>query len=136
MLGIDQTAKEDLVLYTHAEIQLLLLFGGLKHATDSTEFVRYMGSSKKTCWLCEQTLRCQSGFSSRGSHAEVSANWTVETEDPLERRFLFKLAEGLYTIQSGLGKQIKKPLNSSRPAVPQSTAAVTSNASATSKAKL
>lgn len=136
VLATTRKRKKPLVLYTHAEVQLLLFFGGLNQAADSTKFIRYVGSSKKTCWLCEQTLLRQSGFSSRGSHAEVSAHWTVETKNPLEPRFLSKLIEGMCAIQSGLETRIHRPLNSSRRAVPQSTPAVTSSVSATTNVKM
>ncbi|KAK5711682.1 hypothetical protein LTR17_018263 [Elasticomyces elasticus] len=119
-----------LELHTHAEIQPLLYYGRHKHAPDFTQFVPYMGSSKKTCWLCEQTLRHQAGFSSRGSHGEVSPHWTIETKSLLGPKFLNTLVESMYAIQEALVARVRGPPGPHQVAVPQSTPAVTSSGSA------
>lgn len=125
-----------LLLHTHAEMQLLLFYGRLGHEMETTEYVRYMGSSKKTCWLCEHTLRCQAGFSSRGSHAEVSPHWTIETKTPLGSQFLETLIEGMCFVQSWLIDHACKESSPRRSAIPQSTPAVTCSGSAATIAKI
>ena len=50
-------SKQNLRLHTHAEMQLLLLNAAADHMDLDLDVVPYIGSSKKTCWLCEQILQ-------------------------------------------------------------------------------
>lgn len=135
-MGSAKKPWKHLTLHTHAECQLLLLVGRYEQPNSSPNFVRYMGSSKKTCWLCEQTLRYQAGFSSRGSHGELTPHWTIETNHSLEPRFLTALIEGMCYIESRLVGRVCGPKGPHRTAVPQSTPDVTSDGSAITIAKM
>ena len=125
-----------LKLYTHAEIQLLLLSGEAKTRSKELEFVPYIGSSKKTCWLCEQMLRGHGYFRSRGTHGKVSAHWTVQPNSNLEAQSLFTIKGSLCHIQEILSVRALTPLPKQRPAVAESTAAITSSKSAATVAKM
>ena len=123
-------------LHTHAEMQLLLFSSCAENQSKGLEFLPYIGSSKKTCWLCEQMLRGHGYFKSRGTHGKVSAHWTVQTGHQLEIHSLLALTEGLYHIQEILVDRACAPLRTHRSAVAESTAAVTTSRSAASIAKI
>ena len=69
--------KTSMSLYTHAEMQLLLQHGSLSQGRSKPDVFSHMGSSKKTCYLCQQTLYKHGVFSSRGSHHKISPQWTI-----------------------------------------------------------
>ena len=122
-------------LHTHAEMQLLLFFSCKENQSKGLEFLPYVGSSKKTCWLCEQMLRGHGYFRSRGTHGKVSAHWTVQTDSHIAASSLLTLVEGLYHIQEILVKKACAPCCAHRRALAESTAAVTTSSSVATIAK-
>ena len=137
-IGITKELKrcKRLRLHTHAEMQLLLFYSRAENQSKGLEFLPYIGSSKKTCWLCEQMLRGHGYFRSRGTHGKVSAHWTVQTDSHIATQSLLTLIEGLYHIQEILVEKACAPLRTHQRAAAESTAAVTTSGSAATIAKI
>ncbi len=92
---------------THAEIQLLLEIK--KQGTPPKDRVvfPYIGTSKKTCFLCAQVLAQVGDFATRGSHGKVYPCWTIPEGVPLQTRFGLKLAGGLLLIQKSIVERLQ-----------------------------
>jgi len=127
--------KRGLELVTHAEMQLLAYHGSMKDVRNATHVFPYIGSSRRTCWLCEQMIRGHGYFTSRGSHGEVSAHWTINPTFALGPSCNLKLTEALYNVQFDMVSRLERTRRVSRPAIPQSTAAVTKSESAATMRK-
>lgn len=115
-------------LYTHAEMQLLLHYGSVESASSQPVTVPYMGSSKRTCWHCEEALRRHGYFTSRGSHGEVAPHWSISTASALEVQFTSRIADVLCAVQKCMVDKLQDP-GRHRPAMVQTTASVTTTES-------
>ncbi len=62
-------------LHAHAEMQLIMQVEQLRLQKVGT--MKYMGSSKRTCFLCCKSLTQQPVFQHRGTHGKVYYQWTM-----------------------------------------------------------
>ena len=66
-------AKSPQHFFVHAEIQMLVHCQGLT----VEERPRYIGTSKRPCFLCFHFIRAHNQYGTRDSHGEVYNQWTV-----------------------------------------------------------
>jgi len=62
-------------LHVHAEMQLIMQVEQLR--LQKVETIKYMGCSKRTCFLCCKSLTQQPVFQHRGTHGKVYYQWTM-----------------------------------------------------------
>ncbi|GFF58698.1 hypothetical protein CNMCM8927_003895 [Aspergillus lentulus] len=117
----------------HAEIQLLLHFE-CSLSPQSKPF-RYLGCSKKSCWLCYQLIsrfkdvrtNTKGFYQTRGSHGQVCPRWRIALDAilPSDDRISFNLSVALKDIYESMLEQLQGTRRPQRQAEAQSSANVT-----------
>ena len=113
-------------MHTHAEMQLLLQ---TKQQTSTAEHLNvfpYIGTSKKTCFLCARVLVSIRDFQTRGSHGKIYPLWTVPECSSLEPRFGLKLGSAILSTQKLMVDRIKLKKEKSLQHVAESSVGISS----------
>ena len=102
-------------LYVHAEVQLILYLEqqDLPNAT----IVKYLGCSKKTCYLCCRILTHLGSFRNRGTHGKVYWRWTIREVPGLSMSTVFKIQATLLEIENEMIERFEEALFSANPAL-------------------
>jgi hypothetical protein len=91
-------------LHVHAEVQMLL---HLCSTSDlHTRAYHYIGSSKKSCFMCWSLLRTHGIYSTRGSHGRLYSRWIVPEYTDLAAGQAEILGMTLIQVQESLVKKL------------------------------
>lgn len=93
---------ERLKQFVHAEIQLVMYF-----ELDTINRPRFIGASKKPCFLCYCFIRAHASYSICGSHGEVFNQWTVPDNANLSPKSRAQLAMALKCTASDIELALK-----------------------------
>jgi hypothetical protein len=91
-------------LHVHAEVQMLLHLCSTSDLHART--YHYIGSSKKSCFMCWSLLRTHSIYSTRGSHGRLYSRWTVPEYTDLAADQAKILGMTLIQVQESLVKKL------------------------------
>jgi hypothetical protein len=123
----------EILIPCHAEIQLLLHFECL--LSIQSKPYRYIGCSKRSCWLCYQLISrfkdfrtdTKGFYQTRGSHGQVHPRWRIALDalPPSDPRISFNLSVALNDIYESMLENLPGTRPSQRQAEAQSSANVT-----------
>lgn len=77
-------SKRDKEFY-HAETQLLAYFEYSMSLDDRNQSHKYIGCSRRCCWLCHVLIRAHDHFGVRGTHDTLLYRWNVPMTSPTEK---------------------------------------------------
>ncbi|KAJ5153726.1 uncharacterized protein N7500_009165 [Penicillium coprophilum] len=80
-----RNSKRDKDFY-HAESQLLAYFEYSMSPDDRNQSHKYIGCSRRCCWLCHVLVRAHEHFGVRGTHETLLYRWNVPTPSLTEKR--------------------------------------------------
>ena len=89
--------------FVHAEIQLLV-----HYEMNPTNRPRFIGASKKPCFLCYSFIRAHATYSVCQSHGEVFVQWTVPDEDYFNTRTRTELTSALKCTAGNIEQALEK----------------------------
>lgn len=112
-------------VHVHAEVQLAMLLITYKSDSDYTlvENCKYIGCSKKSCYLCSQFLHGL--YRTRGSHGKVYHQWTLPAVQGLGSLAALKLHARIAAIGNHMRGTLLGPKSAKRPMVSESTVTAT-----------
>ncbi|OJJ45984.1 hypothetical protein ASPZODRAFT_152236 [Penicilliopsis zonata CBS 506.65] len=93
------------VSQVHAEVQLVL--AASRHDSPGASIFRYLGCSKRSCFLCSRFVRRYGQFTTRGCHSKVYDLWTLP--DPIPRLFkgeVWRLVQILQEVETDMKNAI------------------------------
>jgi hypothetical protein len=106
--------------FHHAETQLLAYFEYSMSPDDRKQSHKYIGCSRRCCWLCHVLVRAHEHFSMRGTHETLLCRWNVPMPPPVGKgvssmqlqlamdRLLIELKDSLHNL---LKTPKRKPLD-------------------------
>lgn len=82
----------------HAEVQLLY------HHELETQAIspRFIGASKKACFLCDVFLRAYGGYGVSGTHGELYKRWTVPERNGMNSAVLAHIQRAIQTVSKDI----------------------------------
>jgi hypothetical protein len=118
-------------VHVHAEVQLAMFLITYKPDSDThthVENCKYIGCSKKSCYLCSQFLHGL--YRTRGSHGKVYHQWTLPAIQGLELLAALKLHARIAAMGNHMRETLLRPGTAKRPTVSESTETVTTTSQA------
>ena len=109
--------------FVHAEVQLLMQFEHMSHERQRRlKSLKYMGCSKKTCYLCCRLLAKHGYFRTRSTHGKVYHRWTIPATTRLLPASMLKLKAALLEIENDMIVRFAKSIGAPKlPEVPESS---------------
>lgn len=111
------------LLIVHAEMQLACFFEQNK----DYEPFKYLGTSKKPCFLCARFLAEMRIFRTRASHGQLHPYWTLPAGIEVRKQKLRSVAMALKAVKETLAGMISRGNMSKLPQLPESTAVLSSH---------
>lgn len=101
--------------FVHAEIQLLVHHG----MRNSVRMPRYIGVSKRACFLCSCFMRAYGKYTLPETHGEVHPQWTIPDRNDLSKNFRKKLRAALFATSSDVKIALAKAQGTKTRLAPQ-----------------
>jgi hypothetical protein len=105
-------------IWVHAEIRMLYYFLSGDQAFDPFQ---YLGSSKRTCFLCGQFLKGIGKFATRGNRGKMYSQWTLPGSFKLHEKYLASAQHSLHDLQHTLREQVSQKIRKGVKMQPESS---------------
>lgn len=118
--------------FVHAEIQLLMqLERPTAKDSNAARVFRYIGCSKKTCYLCCKFIEEHGSFRTRGTHGKVYDQWTVPASSDIPLSSAFRIKVALLNVENDMITRFENCLGSRQlPHVPESSIGISEHSEA------
>ncbi|KAJ6028506.1 hypothetical protein N7540_004082 [Penicillium herquei] len=103
----------------HAEVQVLL--AATRHDCTGASIFKYVGCSKRSCFLCYNFIRRYGQFDSRGCHGKLWDLWTVHEVSWLAEESRLRLVKILEDIEKDIKESLLDNHNDKHQHAPEST---------------
>jgi hypothetical protein len=95
-------------LQSHPEVHLLIAL--LENQVNMTNFLPYMGVSKKSCYLCWSFLKAHGKFIPRGSHGKLYSKWMIPTTGMIDAREAENMCNAVKAVETDLRRRLKEKM--------------------------
>lgn len=102
----------------HAEMRVIL--AATKHDCTGATIFRYVGCSKRSCFLCSRAIQNYEGYTTRGCHGKLYNLWTVPQLPSCDEDKGLKLVQALKIVERAMKDSIRNKTYGLNPA-PEST---------------
>ncbi|KAH0489424.1 hypothetical protein TgHK011_009855 [Trichoderma gracile] len=103
----------------HAEMRVIL--AATKHDCTGANIFRYVGCSKRSCFLCSRTIQHYGGYSTRGCHGKLYNLWTVPQLPSRDEKEGLKLVQALKNVERAMKESIRNGNADGLPHAPESS---------------
>lgn len=89
----------------HAEVRVIL--AATKHDCSGATIFKYVGCSKRSCFLCYRLVQNLGSYTTRGCHGKLYHLWTVPETPWLAREERSKLIQALKNVENTMKESIR-----------------------------
>lgn len=89
----------------HAEMQVIL--AATKHDCIGAAIFKYVGCSKRSCFLCSKVIQNYGSYTTRGCHGKLYNLWTVPEVQWLAEEERLKLVQALKIVERAMKESIR-----------------------------